>query len=347
MPARRLTAGEIAALVGGDLVGRDDVTIAGVAALDEATPGDASFLASSSYLPYFQASSAGVVLVAPEFRDAAAGPATRVVVPDPRGAIARVIEALGPPEAPAWGVDPTAKIGRACRWEGRVAIGPRARLAGGVRLGRDCRIGPGAELDAGVTLGDGCRVGAYALVAGGAALGDRVVVQPGARVGTEGFAWLEGADGRHRVPHVGPCRIGSDVEIGANATVDRGSLGATVIGDGTKIDNLVHVAHNVRIGARCVIMAQVGIAGSTTIADDVLIAGQAGLAGRLRVGHRARIAAQSGVIGDVAARATVSGYPARDHRAVLRQAAALARLAPMVHALERLAGPGTSRRETM
>jgi UDP-3-O-[3-hydroxymyristoyl] glucosamine N-acyltransferase len=166
-----------------------------------------------------------------------------------------------------------------------------------------------------------------------------VVVKPGARIGTDGFGWVDLDGTRRRVPHVGTCRVGDDVEIGANSTVDRGSLGATVIGNGTKIDNLVHIGHNVRIGARCVIMAQVGIAGTTTLEDDVVIAGQAGLAGQLRVGRGARLAAQSGVIGDIPAGATVSGYPARDHRSVLRQTAALARLTPLVTPLERLVGP--------
>jgi UDP-3-O-[3-hydroxymyristoyl] glucosamine N-acyltransferase len=179
-------------------------------------------------------------------------------------------------------------------------------------------------------------VDAHALLAPGAMLGNRTRVKTGARVGMDGFAWVAGPHGHQRVPHHGPCRVGSDVEIGANATVDRGSLGATEIGDGTKIDNLVHVAHNVRIGHRCMIMAQVGIAGTTTIDDDVQIGGQAGLAGQLHVGARARLAAQAGIIGDVPDAATVSGYPARDHRTVLRQAAALARLTRLVPTLERM-----------
>ena len=129
------------------------------------------------------------------------------------------------------------------------------------------------------------------------------------------------------------------IAIGANTTVDRGSVGTTRIGPGTKSDNLVQVGRNVRIGARCIIMAQVGIAGTTTIGDDVILAGQAGLAGQLCVGDRARIAAQSGVIGDIPAGATVSGYPARDHRSMLRQSAALARLTPLVTSLERLLRP--------
>jgi UDP-3-O-[3-hydroxymyristoyl] glucosamine N-acyltransferase len=187
-----------------------------------------------------------------------------------------------------------------------------------------------------VVLGNACRIDAQAVIAPDTVLGVGVVLKPGARVGQEGFAWVGTGPARERVPHLGQCRLEDDVEIGANTTVDRGSLGHTVIGAGTKLDNLVHVAHNVRIGARCLIMAQVGIAGTTTMDDDVVIGGQAGLAGQLRVGRAAHLAARSGVIGDIPAGATVSGYPARDHRAALRQAAALARLAPLVSTLERL-----------
>jgi UDP-3-O-[3-hydroxymyristoyl] glucosamine N-acyltransferase len=164
-----------------------------------------------------------------------------------------------------------------------------------------------------------------------------VRLEAGARVGLDGFAFEATPAGPARIPHLGTCHIGDDVEIGANSTVDRGSVGTTRIGAGTKLDNLVHVGHNVRIGARCLVMAQTGMAGAVTVGDDVMIAGQAGLADHLSVGDRARIAAQSGVIGDVPPGAVVSGYPARDHRQVLRQTAALRRLTPLVPTLERLA----------
>lgn len=337
MPARGLSAREVAALTGGELIGPPDATIAGVASLEEAGPGDASFLASGTYLPYFQASRAGLVLVAPGFRDAAPGPAARVVVADPRAAMRVLMERLAPARAPDWGIAPTARLGRGCRWQGRIAVGPGALLGTDVTLGADCRIGPGAKIDDGAILGDGCRLDAGAIVGPGVVLGDRVSLHAGARVGMEGFAFGATPAGPVRVPHLGGCHIGDDVEVGANSTIDRGSVGTTTIGAGTKLDNLVHVGHNVRIGARCLIMAQTGIAGAVTVGDDVLIAGQAGLADHLAVGDRARIAAQSGVIGDVPAGAAVSGYPARDHRQVLRQAAALRRLTPLVATLERLA----------
>lgn len=315
-----LTAGEAAALVGGELIGRPEVPLAGIASLEEAGPGDLAFLASPRWASYFRTSHAGAVLVGPEARDLQPGPATRIVVADPRAAVRRLLVRLGgAPEPGGWGIHPTARLGRGVRWSGRVHVGAGAVLGAGVVLGRDCVIGP------------------HAYVAAETQLGDRVRVGPGARVGTPGFAFHTEGDEHVPVPHPGRCTIGDDVAIGANTTVDRGSVGATEIGAGTKIDNLVQIGHNVRIGRRCLIMAQVGIAGTTTIGDDVLLAGQAGLAGQLTVGDRARIAAQAGVIGDVPPGAAVSGYPARDHRSVLRQAAALARLTPRLSRLERLA----------
>jgi UDP-3-O-[3-hydroxymyristoyl] glucosamine N-acyltransferase len=337
MADRRLqTAGAIAALVGGELVGDPDTPVTGAASLTEAGPGDIAFLWSTGYLAGLETCRAGTVMLPPRLRRLPGGPSTRIVVGEPRTAMLEVLTALYPVAPQEWGIASSARIGHGCRWEGRLALAAGAQVGRDVRLGADCRIGPGAIIGDRSVLGAGCRIDAHAVIAPDTVLGDRVVVRTGARVGQDGFAWMGPPDARRRLPHPGACRLDDDVEIGANATVDRGSLGTTVIGAGTKLDNLVHIAHNVRIGARCMILAQVGVAGTTTIGDDVAIGGQAGLAGQLRVGNGARLAAQSGVIGDVGAGATVSGYPARDHRAVLRQAAALARLAPLVSTLERM-----------
>lgn len=328
-----LTAASVAELVGGTLIGRHDVALTGVRSLTRAGPHDLTFLTSARFLAQLAHTTAGAVLLPLELREAA-GPATRILVNDPAGAAHRVLTALVPPSAPGWGVHPSARIGAGSRWSGRVRVAAAVTIGRHVRLGDGCVLETGATLEDGVVLGAGCRIGAHALVGRGSRLGAQVVLQPGARVGTPGFAFVPGASGHERTPHVGGCVLGDGVEVGANTTVDRGKLDDTVIGAGTKIDNLVQVGHNVRIGARCLIMAQVGIAGSTVVEDDVLLGGQAGLADHLTVGRAARVAAQAGVIGDVAPGATVSGYPARSHRAVLRQAAALARLAPLVHDLE-------------
>ncbi len=334
----RLTAGQVADLAGGKLFGNGDVPIAGVAPLHRAGPGDLSFLATARYVAAFRQSRAGAVLVVPEFQDEAEGPDTRIVVPSPHRALALVLAELTPPQPDTWGVHGSAKLGPGARWSGRIAVAEGVVIGAGARMGRDCVLGPHATVGAGARIGDLCRIDAHAVVERGAILGNRVVLHAGARVGTPGFGYARGAEGHERIPHVGGCVIGDDVEIGANTTIDRGGIDDTVVGAGTKIDNLVQVAHHVRIGCRCLIMAQVGIAGSSVVEDDVILAGQAGVADHLTVGRGARVAAQSGIIGDVEAGAVVSGYPARNHRDVLRQTAALRRLAPLATRLEEIAG---------
>jgi UDP-3-O-[3-hydroxymyristoyl] glucosamine N-acyltransferase len=167
-------------------------------------------------------------------------------------------------------------------------------------------------------------------------VGDRVRIHAGAVLGSDGFGYVFRGGAHEKIPHVGRCIVEGDVEIGANTTIDRGSIDDTVIGAGTRIDNLVHIAHNVRIGRLCLIMAQVGIAGSVHVEDGVVLAGQAGLAGHHTIGKGARIAAQAGVFGDVPAGETWSGYPARPHREALRAQAALFRLPSLIRGIERL-----------
>jgi UDP-3-O-[3-hydroxymyristoyl] glucosamine N-acyltransferase len=169
-------------------------------------------------------------------------------------------------------------------------------------------------------------------------VGDRAVINAGARVGREGFGFVPRDNGAFRIPHVGRCVLGHDVEVGANSCIDRGSVDDTIIGAGTKIDNLVHIAHNVRIGRGCFLAAQVGIAGSARIGDGVQMGGQAGVNGHISIGARSTVAGQAGVIGDMPAGETWSGYPARPHREQMRTAAALSRLARLLRPIERLLG---------
>lgn len=335
---RTLSALELAALVGGRLVGSAEARVAGIAPLDRAGSGELSFLATSRYLPYFQRTRASVVLVAPQFESAEGPPAARIVVADPHAALLRVLPALHP--TPPWrpGVDPTARIGSGSRWEEPVAVGPHAVIGEQVRLGRNVRIGAACMVGDGVVIGDDTQLYPRVVCYPGAVIGRRVILHAGAVIASDGFGYTHTKDSaEHRkIPHVGRAIIGDDVEIGANTTVDRGSVDDTVIGAGTKIDNLVQVGHNVRIGARCLIMAQVGIGGSTHLGDDVIVAGQVGIIDHLAVGRGARVGAQAGVIGDVPAGASISGYPARNHREVLRAQGALYRLARIVDELEAL-----------
>jgi UDP-3-O-[3-hydroxymyristoyl] glucosamine N-acyltransferase len=208
----------------------------------------------------------------------------------------------------------------------------------GARVGAGARIGPHA------VVGRGCRVGAgsvlhpHVVLYDGTEVGERTIVHAGARLGADGFGFVPGPEGLRKVPQVGVCRVGDDVEIGANTTIDRGSIGDTVIGDGTKIDNLVQIGHNCRLGRGVVVVSQVGISGSTRVGDGAVLGGQAGVQGHIEIGAGARIGAQAGVTASVPAGAVVSGYPARPHREALRVQAAvfsLPRLVERLRALER------------
>jgi len=296
-----------------------------------------------------------VVLVAPALESSAAGeggeggeggggggggggPETRIIVDDPYAALLVVIPVLYPQAVWEAGVHPTAVIGRGATWQEPVAIGPHACLGSGVQLGKNVRIGAGCVLGDGVAVGDDTQLYPGVTLYSGTALGKRVIVHAGAVLGSDGFGYIPGTGGEeHRkIPHVGRCLIGDDIEIGASTCIDRGSVDDTVIGSGTKIDNLVHIAHNVRIGARCLIMAQAGIAGSCQVEDDVIIAGQAGVSDHLALGRGSRLLVQSGTIADIPADATYFGTPARPHREFLRAQVALYRLAKIVDDLEQL-----------
>ena len=325
-------------------MGPGTVTVAGVAPLERAGPGDLSFLASPRYAPYFERTSASVVLVAPEFEATAGGPETRIVVPEPYAALLVVLPVLYPQAVWEAGVHPTAVIGRRATWQEPVAIGPHVSLGSDVQLGRNVRVGAGCVLGDGVAVGDDTQLYPGVTLYAGTALGKRVIVHAGAVLGSDGFGYVPGKGGEaHRkIPHVGRCLIGDDVEIGANTCVDRGSVDDTVIGSGTKIDNLVHIAHNVRVGARCLIMALAGIAGSVQVEDDVIIAGQVGIADHLTIGRGARLLVQSGYIANVPAETTMFGTPARPHREFLRAQAAMYRLSKIVNELEALVKPASN-----
>ncbi len=264
------------------------------------------------------------------------GPATRIIVTAPDKALAEVAAAFTTAVAPHAGIDAAARIAEdAVLGEGS-SVGPFAVIEHGARIGARARIGAGASIGTGVTLGDDCVIGPNAVCYAGATLGQRVVLKAGAVVGGPGFGYVRGRDGHSRTPHLGACILEDDVEIGSGTCVDRGSFEDTIVGRGTKIDNLVQIAHNVHLGARCLVMATSGIAGSCRIGDDVVIAGGVGVADHVVIGDGAVIGAKSVVFGPgtVPAGAVVTGYPARPHRAFLRGQAALYRLAAIIDDLE-------------
>jgi len=333
-----MKATEIASLVGGAFEGSDDPDITGVAPLDRASGHELSFLAQARYLPYLAQARAGALLVTPELAGHVGAGLARIIVPDVHRALAQLLPRLYPEPAREEGVHPTAVIGRGVRLGRGVGVGPYAVVGPDTRVGDRVWIGPHVVVGAGCELADDVVLHPHVTLYPGTVVGARSILHAGVRAGVDGFGYVF-MDGQHRkVPQVGRCVIGADVEIGANVTIDRGSIGATEVDDDVKIDNLVHIAHNVRIGAHSIVVAQVGIAGSTVVGEGVTLAGQAGIIGHARIGDRATIAAQAGVFGDVPPGAVYSGYPARPHREALRAQAALFRLPGLlkrIRALER------------
>jgi UDP-3-O-[3-hydroxymyristoyl] glucosamine N-acyltransferase len=333
-----LTAQAVAELVGGRLLGDGAVVVRHVRSLDSADSESLSLAVSSRYADELRASRAGVVLVPEALAEMEAGPRTRVVVREPYAALLPVLRALYPAPAPAPGIDSTARIGAGVVLGDDVSIGPFVVIGAGARVGDRCRLGERVSVGDGTTIGDDAVLEPGVVCYAGSTIGRRVVIKANAVIGGGGFGFVSDRAGHTLIPHVGGCIIGDDVQIGSNACVDRGSLADTVIGPGTKIDNLVHVAHNVRIGARCLMMAGAGVGGSTHLGDDVVIAGHAGIIDNIEIGNGARIGAKSGVFGHVPAGAAFSGHPARPHRQVLRAHGALFRLSAIVDELERLVG---------
>jgi UDP-3-O-[3-hydroxymyristoyl] glucosamine N-acyltransferase len=333
---RTLTASDIAELVGSTVSGNSGAQVRALAPLDRATESDLSFLASARYAPMYERTRASTVLIAPEFAELATTAAARIVVNKPHDAMLSVLPKLyrAPRREP--GIHAMARIGRGATLGNDVTVGPYVVIGDGAVIGDRSWVDSHVVIGAGAIIGSDVRLYPAVTIYSGTTVGARVAVHAGSRLGSDGFGYVFRNSVHEKIPHVGRCIIEDDVEIGANTTIDRGSIDDTVIGAGTKIDNLVQIAHNVRIGRLCLIMAQVGIAGSTRVGDGVVLAGQVGLKGHITVGDRARIAAQAGVFGDVPADETWSGYPARPHRQSLRASAALLRLADIITKLERM-----------
>lgn len=336
--ATSLTAAQIAEFLEGELIGRGDAEISGVAALDRAGSHELSFLSSRQYAPLFQDTKAGVVLVSPDLQELPAepGPAARIVVEDPHAALLRLLPRVYPEPRHTPGIHETARLGRGVRLGDNVLVGAYAVIGDSAVIGNGARIGEHCVVGAECVVGDSAVLHAGCTLYARARLGNRVIIHSGARIGCDGFGYVfEGGEHR-KLMHVGRCVLEDDVEVGANSTIDRGSVDDTVIGAGTKIDNLVQIGHNVRIGKLCLVMSQAGIAGSVRVGNGVILAGQAGVSGHLTIGDGARVAAQGGVFGDIPPGETWSGYPARPHREALRASAATFRLSGIIRSLERL-----------
>ena len=302
-----------------------DLMLGGVAPLGAAGPGHVSFLDNRRYAAALADSGAGAVIVHPDTAGLVPPGCAALLTTDPYAAWARVAGLFHPPPPARPGVHPSAVVDPLARVDPSAEVGPLAVVGPGAVIGPGCRIGAGAVVGEAVVLGPDCRIGAHASLSH-ALLGARVHVYPGARIGQEGFGFATTPAGFLSVPQLGRVLLEDDVEVGANSTVDRGSVQDTVIGAGSRLDNLVQIGHNVRLGRCCVVVAQAGISGSTVLEDFVVIAAQAGLTGHLRIGAKARIGAQAGVMNHVAAGQDVLGSPAEPVRDFLRGVATLRKL---------------------
>jgi UDP-3-O-[3-hydroxymyristoyl] glucosamine N-acyltransferase len=314
----------VAKAAGGIARGRP-LILKGVAPLQTAGPNDVSFLDNRHYASALDKTSAGAVIVHPDLESRVPKKAVAILTIEPYAGWARVAALFHPVPPVAPGIHPSAIVAEGALVDPSAEIGPLSVIEAGAEIGPRCRVGPSAVIGSGVIVGPDCRIGAHASLSY-AVLGARVYVYPGARIGQEGFGFASTKTGFLTVPQLGLVILEDDVEVGANSTIDRGSARDTVIGAGSRLDNLVQIGHNVVLGRCCVIVAQVGIAGSTVLEDYVQVGGQAAMAGHLRIGQGAQIGAQAGVMSDIPAGGTVLGSPARPKREFFRQFVTLKRI---------------------
>jgi len=321
------TVSQVAEQLRGEVLGDGAVELTGFASADRARNGDLTFAEKDTYFTAAEQSPAAAIIVSGEFTSAKKA---LIRVPNTRVAVARVLPAFFPQDqhtpgihpsstiAPSARIDLTAHIGPNCAVGAHVRLGARSVLMGGNHIGRDCQIGNDVLLFPNVVI--------YAQ----SQIGYRVTIHAGTVIGSDGYGYVFDEGHHRKVLQVGNVIIHDDVEIGANVAIDRGALGATVIGQGAKIDNLVHIAHNVTIGRHCLIMGQVGFAGSTRLGDYCVIASQSGIAGHLTLGNQATVGAKSGVMRDIPDKGTVLGIPAAPDKQTKRQMIALQQLPELI-----------------
>jgi UDP-3-O-[3-hydroxymyristoyl] glucosamine N-acyltransferase len=337
-----LTVSELAALVGGQFASEADgsLRITGAAAVADAGAGQVTFFGNAKYLAQIKASQASAALVPLDFLEPI--PPVAIRVENPSRAFAELLQKFAPPPVRfAPGVHPTAVIAADVRLGANVSIQPFVVIEEGARIGENTVIGAHGYIGHEAAVGTDCEIAPRVTVGARCRLGDRVVVHSGAVLGSDGFGF-EFSGGKHvKIPQTGIVQVDNDVEIGANVTIDRARFGRTWIGEGTKIDNLVQIAHNVVVGKHCILVSQTGISGSSRLGNYVTLAGQVGIVGHIEIGDEAVVGAQSGVSKSVPAKTMVWGSPAQPIRESKEQVALVRRLPKLierVRALEQLSG---------
>ena len=316
--------GEIVDFVGGHYVGDRNRRVTAVAPLAEAREEQLSFLSNRKYAAQLAQTKAGAILVPQNLE----GEDERWIrVDDPYFAIARIMTRWFSVRPMPKGISAQASIAPSAKLGTNVAIGPFTTIGEDVVIGDNTTIFQNVSIEAGSNIGDDCIVYPNVVIYDGTRIGRRCIIHAGVVIGSDGYGFAMHDGKHHKIPQIGIVRIEDDVEIGAGTTIDRAALGETVIGEGTKIDNLVQIGHNVKIGKHCLLVSQVGIAGSTELGDHVFVAGQSGFSGHLKIGHRVQVAAKSAVLEDVPDDTKVMGSPAMPFTEFARRQAALKRLA--------------------
>jgi UDP-3-O-[3-hydroxymyristoyl] glucosamine N-acyltransferase len=300
---------ELAALIGGEVVGDGEVTIQRVAPIEAAGQGDISFVSNPKYVPFVHTTGASAVIVSPQLRSARRN---LIVMMNPYLGFAKAVGVLMAQKTPRTpGVHPAAIVSPAARLGKDVAVGPGAVIEDEAEIGDNVTIMAGAYIGRGVCVDEGTVVNPNVTLYRGVRIGKRCIIHANVSIGSEGFGWAPDGKRYVAIPQVGATVVGDDVSIGAGSIINRGALGNTSIGRGTKIDSLVMISHNVEIGEDCLFVSQVGVSGSVKIGNHVTLGGQVGIAGHLTIGDNVQVAAQSGVSHDLEPNNTYLGSPAR------------------------------------
>ena len=324
---------ELAERIEGELRGDGEVTITGVGHLGEAGEGEITFADGPSVQSLADQSRASALIVSPEVE---VKHRPFIVTEDPRLAFSKVLELFAPDRRPSAGVHPSAVIGQNVSLGENVSVGANAYVGDDAIIGDNTVIYPLAYVGPQSLMGADCQIHPQVFIGPRVQLGDRVIVHAGASVGADGFGYLQTERGHSKIPQIGTVIVEDDVEIGANSTIDRATVSATRIGAGTKIDDQVHVAHNVILGRNCLLCGQVGIAGSTTIGDNVVMGGQAGVNDHVEIASNVIVAARASVFGNLDEEGIYSGYPAGPHQQQLRAIAHMRRLPRLMDRIKEL-----------
>jgi len=328
-----LTAAEIAKQIDGEVLGEGSMTLTGFAPADKARAGDLTFAENQTYFNRAEQSAAAAIMVDGQFSSTKK---TIIRVPNARIAFAKVLPLFFPEPTFAPGVHPSAVVAPSAQIDPAAHIGPHCVVGEQTRIEARCVLHGGNHVGANCVLGADTHLFPNVVLYPSTHVGQRVRIHAGAVIGSDGFGYVLDSGAHRKVPQIGCLIIHDDVEIGANVTIDRGALGSTSIGRGTKIDNLVQIAHNVAIGEHCLLVAQSGIAGSTKLGNFVTLAGQVGLAGHLKIGNKVTIAAQSGVMHDIPDGEKWFGYPAQPDRQMKRQILAAQQLPELLRRVAEL-----------